>query len=244
MNKKDNNDKKEEREEKKEDNIDHFVENIKAKKNVKMYDKKELDIIRHFEENPNIDDNLLKKEFEEKIVKKLPKEGSGKNKVENNVILIRPQIFPSNKQIQYDNQMRLDKENYLYQLIKKINNKTNGGLGTKDVLDKLQKYEQFINELHLQKIKEKLNLDKKANDKSVKENKKAKESERSSILSDTYSNSSSESNRRRYRKLTIYDKIWNCFCRSPLKPYSIKKRIWAGEEGIFDKEFQDNREHY
>ena len=66
MNKKDNNDKKEETEEKKEDNIDHFVENIKAKKNVKIYDKKELDIIRHFEENPNIDDNLLKKEFEEK----------------------------------------------------------------------------------------------------------------------------------------------------------------------------------
>ena len=146
-----------------EEDLDKYIEEIKKKKNVKMFDQQELKIIKHFNENEVVDDNFLKKEFKKGIIKKEPIEGTGKNRVENNVILIRPQIFPSNKQVQYDNHTKFDRENYLYQLIKIVNNKKNGGLVTKDILEKITKYENFINDLHLQKLKEKLNLTKNNN---------------------------------------------------------------------------------
>ena len=106
-----------------EEDLDKYIEEIKNKKNAKMFDQQELKIIKHFNENEVVDDNFLKKEFKKGIIKKEPIEGTGKNRVENNVILIRPQIFPSNKQVQYDNHTKFDRENYLYQLIKIVNNK-------------------------------------------------------------------------------------------------------------------------
>ena len=33
-----------------------------------------------------------------------------------------------------------------------------------------------------------------------------------------------------------------CCFRSPLKSYALKKKICAGEDGIFQKYFQDNHE--
>lgn len=228
-----------------EEDLDKYIEEIKKKKNVKMFDQQELKIIKHFNENEVVDDNFLKKEFKKGIIKKEPIEGTGKNRVENNVILIRPQIFPSNKQVQYDNHTKFDRENYLYQLIKIVNNKKNGGLAIKDILEKITKYENFINDLHLQKLKEKLNLTKNNNNIQDKEKMTIHELENLSSHSGSLSETSDDSFRRhRYRKLTIYDKIWNCCCRSPLKPYSLKKRIWAGEEGVFKKQFQDNRDYY
>lgn len=226
-------------EEEKEENVNEYINEVKKKKNVKMFDSRELQAIQQFKGRKVIEEKALRRFMDEMPQIQLP-EDTGKNRVENNAILIRPQILPSAKQVQYQNLLNLSEENYLYLRIKNLNNRKKEIEG-KQVLEKINQYHHFIDDLHVKKFKEKLNLDGE-NGASLGE-KILKKSSEDSMSKISESNSSSSYNPKRFRRLTIYDKIWNCCCRSPLKPYSLKKRIWAGENGIFKKEFQDNRDY-
>ena len=223
--------------------LDEMIEGLKKKRNIKIFNQDELNFINDFENN-----NYNLDEEEEKIQKfifnpkKVNLKESEKNIVENNVILIRPYILSSTKQIEYENQINLNSDNYLYMLIKRLNRKKHGQLEMKDIKDKLKKYDNFIHNLHIKKVKEKFNLSKK-NDLSKTNHTILEEIDKSTIKRPSFSNNSDNSSEViHYRRPTFYDKILMCCCRSPLKSYALKKKIWAGEDGIFKKYFQDNRE--
>ena len=202
--------------------LNEMIEGLKKKRNVKVFNQAELNFINDYENN-----NYNLDEEEERIQKFLFKplndiKESEKTLVENNVILIRPNILSSTKQIEYENQINANTQNYLYMLIKRLNKKKHGALELKDIKDKLKKYDNYINNLHIKKVKEKLNLTKNKNSSKIK----------NTVLEELD----------HYRRPTFYDKIFMCCFRSPLKSYALKKKIWAGENGIFPKYFQDNRE--
>ena len=222
--------------------LNEMIEGLKKKRNVKVFNQAELNFINDYENN-----NYNLDEEEDKIQKFLfhplnDIKESEKTLVENNVILIRPNILSSTKQIEYENQINLNSDNYLYMLIKRLNKKKHGALELKDIKDKLKKYDNYINNLHIKKVKEKLNLTKNKNSSKIK-NTVLEELDNNSIKRATFSNNSDNSSEViHYRRPTFYDKILMCCCRSPLKSYALKKKIWAGEDGIFPKYFQDNRE--
>jgi hypothetical protein len=222
--------------------LNEMIEGLKKKRNVKVFNQAELNFINDYENN-----NYNLDEEEERIQKFLFKplndiKESEKTLVENNVILIRPNILSSTKQIEYENQINLNSDNYLYMLIKRLNRKKHGQLEMKDIKDKLKKYDNFIHNLHIKKVKEKFNLSKK-NDLSKTNHTILEEIDKSTIKRPSFSNNSDNSSEViHYRRPTFYDKILMCCCRSPLKSYALKKKIWAGEDGIFKKYFQDNRE--
>ena len=138
--------------------------------------------------------------------------------------------------------MNANTQNYLYILIKRLNKKKHGALELKDIKDKLKKYDNYINNLHIKKVKEKFNLSKNKHSSKIK-NTVLEELDNNSIKRATFSNNSDNSSEGiHYRRPTFYDKIFMCCFRSPLKSYALKKKIWAGEDGIFKKYFQDNRE--
>jgi hypothetical protein len=219
-----------------------MIEELKKKRNVKVFNQDELNFINDFENN-----NYNLDEEEERIQKFLFNplndiKESEKTLVENNVILIRPNILSSTKQIEYENQINANSQNYLYMLIKRLNKKKHGVLELKDIKDKLKKYDNYINNLHIKKVKEKLNLTNNKNSSKIK-NTVLEELDNNSIKRASLSNNSDNSSEGiHYRRPTFYDKIFMCCFRSPLKSYALKKKIWAGENGIFPKYFQDNRE--
>ena len=222
--------------------LNEMIEGLKKKRNVKVFNQAELNFINDYENN-----NYNLDEEEERIQKFLFKplndiKESEKTLVENNVILIRPNILSSTKQIEYENQINANTQNYLYMLIKRLNKKKHGALELKDIKDKLKKYDNYINNLHIKKVKEKLNLTKNKNSSKIK-NTVLEELDNNSIKRATFSNNSDNSSEGiHYGRPTFYDKIFMCCFRSPLKSYALKKKIWAGEDGIFPKYFQDNRE--
>ena len=222
--------------------LDEMIEELKKKRNVKVFNQDELNFINDFENN-----NYNLDEEEERIQKFLFNplndiKESEKTLVENNVILIRPNILSSTKQIEYENQINANSQNYLYMLIKRLNKKKHGVLELKDIKDKLKKYDNYINNLHIKKVKDKFNLSKNKKSSKIK-NTVLEELDNNSIKRATFSNNSDNSSEGiHYRRPTFYDKIFMCCFRSPLKSYALKKKIWAGENGIFPKYFQDNRE--
>ncbi len=222
--------------------LDEMIEELKKKRNVKVFNQDELNFINDFENN-----NYNLDEEEERIQKFLFNplndiKESEKTLVENNVILIRPNILSSTKQIEYENQINANSQNYLYMLIKRLNKKKHGVLELKDIKDKLKKYDNYINNLHIKKVKDKFNLSKNKKSSKIK-NTVLEELDNNSIKRATFSNNSDNSSEGiHYRRPTFYDKIFMCCFRSPLKSYALKKKIWAGEDGIFPKYFQDNRE--
>ena len=222
--------------------LDEMIEGLKKKRNIKIFNQDELNFINDYENN-----NYNLDEEEDKIQKFLfhplnDIKESEKTLVENNVILIRPNILSSTKQIEYENQINANTQNYLYMLIKRLNKKKHGALELKDIKDKLKKYDNYINNLHIKKVKEKLNLTKNKNSSKIK-NTVLEELDNNSIKRASLSNNSDNSSEGiHYRRPTFYDKFFMCCFRSPLKSYALKKKIWAGEDGIFPKYFQDNRE--
>ena len=222
--------------------LDEMIEELKKKRNVKVFNQDELNFINDYENN-----NYNLDEEEERIQKFLFNplndiKESEKTLVENNVILIRPNILSSTKQIEYENQINANSQNYLYMLIKRLNKKKHGVLELKDIKDKLKKYDNYINNLHIKKVKDKFNLSKNKKSSKIK-NTVLEELDNNSIKRATFSNNSDNSSEGiHYRRPTFYDKIFMCCFRSPLKSYALKKKIWAGEDGIFPKYFQDNRE--
>ena len=134
--------------------LDEMIEGLKKKRNIKIFNQDEINFINDYENN-----NYNLDEEEDKIQKFLfhplnDIKESEKTLVENNVILIRPNILSSTKQIEYENQINANTQNYLYMLIKRLNKKKHGALELKDIKDKLKKYDNYINNLHIKKVKE------------------------------------------------------------------------------------------
>ena len=226
----------------KEIEYDKYIQELKNKENIKIFNKEELNILKYFKKEKNRNKNQKLNNFLINYKEINVPIGSRKNLVENNVILIRPQIYPSIKQLQYENQINKNKEYYLLDLLKKLKRNTRSTKEKREIIAKLKKFEVYINNLHLKKLEEKFGAFKKIENKNEK-------NEQNNLITLSIKSSSKSSDsipsylKKNYRKLTIYDKIFNCCFRSPLKPYSKKKIIWGGEDGEFRQEFQDNREY-
>ena len=226
----------------KEIEYDKYIQELKNKENIKIFNKEELNILKYFKKEKNRNKNQKLNNFLINYKEINVPIGSRKNLVENNVILIRPQIYPSIKQLQYENQINKNKEYYLLDLLKKLKRNTRSTKEKREIIAKLKKFEVYINHLHLKKLEEKFGAFKKIENKNEK-------NDQNHLISLSIKSSSKSSDsipsylKKNYRKLTIYDKIFNCCFRSPLKPYSKKKIIWGGEDGEFRQEFQDNREY-
>ena len=226
----------------KEIEYDKYIQELKNKENIKIFNKEELNILKYFKKEKNRNKNQKLNNFLINYKEINVPIGSRKNLVENNVILIRPQIYPSIKQLQYENQNNNNKEYYLLDLLKKLKRNTRSTKEKREIIAKLKKFEVYINNLHLKKLEEKFGAFKKIENKNEK-------NDQNHLISLSIKSSSKSSDsipsylKKNYRKLTIYDKIFNCCFRSPLKPYSKKKIIWGGEDGEFRQEFQDNREY-
>ena len=226
----------------KEIEYDKYIQELKNKENIKIFNKEELNILKYFKKEKNRNKNQKLHNFLINYKEINVPIGSRKNLVENNVILIRPQIYASIKQLQYENQNNNNKEYYLLDLLKKLKRNTRSTKEKREIIAKLKKFEVYINNLHLKKLEEKFGAFKKIENKNEK-------NEQNNLITLSIKSSSKSSDsipsylKKNYRKLTIYDKIFNCCFRSPLKPYSKKKIIWGGEDGEFRQEFQDNREY-
>ena len=226
----------------KEIEYDKYIQELKNKENIKIFNKEELNILKYFKKEKNRNKNQKLNNFLINYKEINVPIGSRKNLVENNVILIRPQIYASIKQLQYENQNNNNKEYYLLDLLKKLKRNTRSTKEKREIIAKLKKFEVYINNLHLKKLEEKFGAFKKIENKNEK-------NDQNHLISLSIKSSSKSSDsipsylKKNYRKLTIYDKIFNCCFRSPLKPYSKKKIIWGGEDGEFRQEFQDNREY-
>jgi hypothetical protein len=226
----------------KEIEYDKYIQELKNKENIKIFNKEELNILKYFKKEKNRNKNQKLNNFLINYKEINVPIGSRKNLVENNIILIRPQIYASIKQLQYENQNNNNKEYYLLDLLKKLKRNTRSTKEKREIIAKLKKFEVYINNLHLKKLEEKFGAFKKIENKNEK-------NDQNHLISLSIKSSSKSSDsipsylKKNYRKLTIYDKIFNCCFRSPLKPYSKKKIIWGGEDGEFRQEFQDNREY-
>ena len=222
---------------------DIIIKKIKKKKIPKFFDKDELKEIKILEKKgDSYPENRLKNFLFNYNKFELPplSSVSQKNLLDNNAILIRPNILSSTKQIQYEKEKTALNEEYLQLIIQRLapqNHNENIIIGKRK--DDFQNYMEHLKKL---KVKEKFNLrkrnfadiDEDSNNtkKNIHEQKKDDEDENKKKYS---------KNKKRHCLLVIYEKIWNFCLKSPMDPYSKKKKIWAGKNGVFKKKFQDNR---
>ena len=222
---------------------DIIIKKIKEKKIPKIFDKDELKEIKLLEKKgDNYHENRFKKFLFNYNKFKLPplSSVSQKNLLDNNAILIRPNILSSTKQIQYEKEKTALNEEYLQLLIQRFAPQNHN----QDIIIGKRKddFNNYMEHLKILKVKEKFNLGKRnfANKDEELDNTKKNETEQK--IDDE------EENKKKYSKnikrsclLVLYEKIWNFCLKSPMDPYSKKKKIWAGKNGVFKKKFQDNR---
>ena len=221
----------------------NFFTAIKNKKIAKILNKEELKEIKKIEKK--------KEEYNEKRLKrfifsykdyKLPsiKTLSQKNLLDNNTILIRPNILSSIKQIQYEKEKTNLDEERLQLLIQKLILKNNNE--NSEIRKRQEDFNNYMEDLKIRKVKEKFNVEKKhenleeapnfIHDYDAHKEKIPNE--------DNYKNINKKEIRRKSCLLIFYETISKCL-KNPMEPYSVKKKIWAGKNGIFKKEYQDNR---
>jgi hypothetical protein len=94
----------------KEIEYDKYIQELKNKENIKIFNKEELNILKYFKKEKNRNKNQKLNNFLINYKEINVPIGSRKNLVENNVILIRPKIYQSIKQLQYENQINKNKE--------------------------------------------------------------------------------------------------------------------------------------
>ena len=216
--------------------------NIKKKKNPKFFNREEIKEIKKIEnENENYEEKRLKRFLFNYNKYNLPPLSSlsQKNLLDNNAILIRPNIFSSDKQIQYEKEKNGLNEEYLQLLIHRLvsqHHNENIIIGKRK-----EEFNNYMEHLKLLKLKEKFNIGKKkldAKNELTYYNKKKVKKEKESDNVDK-----NEKEKKRNCLLIIYEKVWNFCLKSPMEPYSVKKKIWAGKKGVFKKQFQDNRNY-
>ncbi len=222
----------------------NIIKKIKKKKIPKFFDRDELKEIKILEKKgDNYPENRLKHFLFNYNKYNLPplSSVSQKNLLDNNAILIRPNILSSTKQIQYAKEKTADlNEEYLQLIMQRIapqNNNENIIIGKRK-----DDFNNYMEHLKMLKVKEKFL--------SGKRNFANEEEELNHSKKNIHEQkiNNEDENKKRYSKsikrsclLILYERIWNFCLRSPMDPYSKKKKIWAGKNGIFKKKFQDNR---
>ena len=234
------------------DDDNEFLNNLKNKKNPKIFNKEEIKEKKLIQKQ--------KEDYNEERFKLFPfnyndydlpplNSLSQKNLLDNNSILIRPHILSSAKQIQYEKEKIDLNEEYLRLLMQRILPKNDN---VNEVIEKgKEDFKDYMEHLKLLKVKDKFNIGKKDEKLDVKllySNKTESDINKKIINkknhSDEKKNDKNIKEKKRKRKsclLILYDALWNFCLRSHMEPYSTQKKIWAGKNGIFKKEFQDNR---
>lgn len=222
---------------------DILIKKIKKKKIPKIFDKDELKEIKILEKKgDSYPENRLNQFLFNYNKFKLPplSSVSKKNLLDNNAILIRPNILSSTKQIQYEKEKTALNEEYLQLIIQRLapqNHNENIIIGKRK-----DDFNNYMEHLKKMKVKEKLDLGKRNIDNKDEESNNTKKNIHEQIKDDEYENKKKNSkNTKRHCLLVLYEKIWNFCLKSPMDPYSKKKKIWAGKNGVFKKKFQDNR---
>ena len=234
------------------DDDNEFLNNLKNKKNPKIFNKEEIKekkLIQKQKEDYNEERFKLflfnYNDYDLPPLNSL----SQKNLLDNNSILIRPHILSSAKQIQYEKEKIDLNEEYLRLLMQRILPKNDN---VNEVIEKgKEEFKDYMEHLKLLKVKDKFNIGKKDEKLDVKllyYNKTESDINKKIINkknhSDEKKNDKNIKEKKRKRKsclLILYDALWNFCLRSHMEPYSTQKKIWAGKNGIFKKEFQDNR---
>ena len=223
-------------------NENDFYLKLKNKKNPKIINKDELSEIKIIKrENKNYNEKRLKRFLFNYNKYELPPISSisQKNLLDNNSILIRPNILSSAKQIQYEKEKTDLNEDYLQLLIQRLLPQNNN---EKIVIEKRKEdFYNYIDKIKLLKIKEKLKIEKKEYNIEEEDNSFKKITIKKEKKKDNYKNTRIQENKRKSCLLIFYEKLWNFCLKSPMDPYSSKKKIWAGKNGIFKEQFQDNR---
>ena len=222
---------------------DILIKKIKKKKIPKIFDKDELKEIKILEKKgDSYPENRLNQFLFNYNKFKLPplSSVSKKNLLDNNAILIRPNILSSTKQIQYEKEKTALNEEYLQLIIQRLapqNHNENIIIGKRK-----DDFNNYMEHLKKMKVKEKFDLGKRNIDNKDEESNNTKKNIHEQIKDDEYENKKKNSkNTKRHCLLVLYEKIWNFCLKSPMDPYSKKKKIWAGKNGVFKKKFQDNR---
>ena len=222
---------------------DIIIQKAKKNKIPKIYNKDEIKEIKILEQKgDNYPENRLKHFLFNYNNYKLPPLSSisQKNLLDNNAILIRPNILSSTKQIQYEKE-NLNEE-YLQLLLQRLdpqNNNENIIIGKNK-----EDFNIYMEHLKMLKVKEKII--------NGKRNTAYRDEELNTSKKDIYEqkidDDDDDENKKKYSKITkrsclliLYERIWNFCLKSPMDPYSKKKKIWAGKNGVFKKKFQDNR---
>ena len=232
------------------DDHNEYLNKLKNKKNPKFFNKEEI------KEKKKI--KKQKEDYNEKRLKrflfnykdyKLPPLNSlsQKNLLDNNSILIRPHILSSAKQIQYEKEKIDLNEEYLQLLMQRLlpqNSNVN------EVIEKEKEdFYNYMEHLKLLKVKDKFNIGKKEEEINKESLYSYKTDSNKNIMdkkeqNDDNKKDKNKKEKKRKRKsclLFIYDSLWNICLRNHMEPYSAQKKIWAGKNGVFKKEFQDNR---
>jgi hypothetical protein len=222
---------------------DIIIKKIKKKKIPKIFDKEELKEIKIIEKKgDNYPENRLKQFLFNYNKFKLPPLNSisKKNLLDNNAILIRPNILSSTKQIQYEKEKTSLNDEYLQLILQRLapqNHNENIIIGKRK-----DDFNNYMEHLKILKLKEKFALRKRniANKDEELDNTKNNFHGQKKNEEDENKKKNSK-NIKRSCLLVLYEKIWNFCLKSPMDPYSKKKKIWAGKNGVFKKKFQDNR---
>ena len=226
-----------------EENEDEIFMNIKNKKIAKILNKEEIKEIKKIQkQHEEYNEKRLKRFIFNYKDYKLPSINSlsKKNLLDNNTILIRPNILSSMKQILYEKEKADLNEERMQLLIQKIISKNHNE--NAEIKKRKKDFNNYMENLKIEKMKEKFGIEKK--------NEQLKEDlnivNNYNIHKDKIQNEDNNKNinkkeiKRKSCLLKFYQIIWKCL-KSPMEPYSVKKKIWAGKNGIFKKEYQDNR---
>ena len=204
---------------------------MKNKKNPKIFNKEEIREIKLIKQNGNYNEKRIKNFLINYNNYNLPSPNiiSQKNLLDNNSVLIRPNILSSAKQIQFEKEKTDLNEEYLQLLIQRLTQKNKN----ENVFIEKRKedFHNCIEQLKIKKVKEKFNI----------ESKNRKGQEEFNYFNNKNVNKEKKEEIKNYSHIKE-NKRKNCLLKSPMKPYSTKRKIWAGKNGIFKKEFQDNRE--
>lgn len=216
---------------------------IKNKKVPKFFNEDELKEIKIIKkEREDYEENRLKRFIFNYNKYKLPPLSSisQKNLLDNNSILIRPNIISSAKQIQYEKDKTvLNDENFHLLIQRLVQQHHNEDL----IIEKNKEdFNNYMEHLKILKVKEKFNIAQRNN--SIKnDNLNIYNKKNINNIKEEEKEHKQKYNKDKKRSclLILYEKIWNFCLKSPMDPYSSKKKIWAGKNGIFKRQFQDNR---
>lgn len=134
---------------------DDVIKNIKKKKELNLFNAKEINDLKYYKRTRQVpkDYDIITEERRDELLDLVK---SRKAIVNNNVLLIKPQIFPSQKQVNFDNTKHDNKNmNYFYLMMKKQQDQ-NKKIDQNDINFKIKNFEMMIDKVKENKYKQKL----------------------------------------------------------------------------------------